>query len=67
MSQGSREGGDRLGAFLRAKSISPFVSNELMVLIESPISRLVTIKLRHYLPLSFLRFSPDFVYARVAA
>lgn len=37
MSQGSREGGDRLGAFLRAKSISPFVSNELMVLIESPI------------------------------
>lgn len=37
MKYGSRGGADRLTGFLQGKFISPFVSNELLALIETPI------------------------------
>ena len=37
LARGSRDGGDRLAAFLSGKQISPFVSNELMLAITNPI------------------------------
>jgi hypothetical protein len=37
LGRGSRDGGDRLAAFLSGKQISPFVSSELMLAITNPI------------------------------